>query len=104
MFDISTERVARVIALSRENGPDDARLQDYIGSFNEDEKAALVALMWLGRGSFGPDEFEDAVHVANSEATVPTENYLVGIPELAEFLENGLDSLGIDVMEAEAVL
>lgn len=104
MLDISTEKVARVIALSRENGPDDSHLHDYIGSFNEDEKAALVALMWLGRGSFGPDEFEDAVHVATSEATVPTENYLVGIPELAEFLENGLDSLGIDVMEAEAVL
>lgn len=104
MLDISTEKVARVIALTRENGPDDNHLLEYIGSFNTDEKAGLVALYWLGRDSFRVDEFEDAKRVANLEATVPTENYLSGIPELAELLENGLDMLGFDVMAAEAVL
>ena len=90
MLDISTDKVERVIALTRENGPDDDHLHDYIGSFNTDEKAGLVALCWLGRDSFPVDEFENAKRVA---ASVPTARYLSGIPELAKFLENGLNML-----------
>ena len=104
MLDVSTEKVARVIALTRENGPDDDHLHDYIGTFNEDEKASLVALMWVGRETFTPAEFDEAARVAMLEATVPTEDYLSGIPELAEYLEDGLDLLGIDVVEVEAAL
>ncbi|MEM8803624.1 MAG: DUF3775 domain-containing protein [Pseudomonadota bacterium] len=104
MIDVSTEKVARVIALSRENGPDDDHLHDYIGSFNDDEKAELVALMWVGRETFSPAEIGDAKRVARYEASVPTENYLSGIPELAEYLEDGMDMLGINVMAVEAAL
>mgnify|MGYP001814079056 CR=1 FL=1 len=104
MLEISTAKVARVIALTRENGPDDPHLHDYIGSFNADEKANLVALMWVGRESFEPEQFEEAKRQAYQEATAPTEEYLSGIPEFAEFLEDGLAALGIDVMDAEGEL
>ncbi|MEO0991886.1 MAG: DUF3775 domain-containing protein, partial [Pseudomonadota bacterium] len=33
--------------------------------------------------------------------TAPTEDYLSGIPALAEYLEDGLDALGIDVADEE---
>ena len=101
MLEISTAKVVRVIALTREYGSDHIHLHDYIGSLNDDEKVNLVALMWVGRESFEPEQFEEAKREAILEATAPTEDYLSGIPSLAEYLEEGLDALGIDVTDAE---
>ena len=42
----------------------------------------------------------DKAH-ALAEATAPTEQYLSGIPGLAEHLESGLDRLGVDVSHEE---
>lgn len=101
MLEISTRKVARVILLTREYGPDSANLSDYISGLNDDEKANLVALMWVGRDSFDVSELEYAKEEARREASAPTENYLSGIPGLAEHLENGLELLGIDVTDVE---
>ena len=68
---------------------------------NDDEKVSLVALMWVGRESFGAEELEDAKLAVLREATAPTEQYLSGIPNLAEHLESGLEALGVDVTDAE---
>jgi len=101
MLEISTRKIARVILLTREYGPDSVNLSDYISGLNEDEKANLVALMWVGRDSFDVSELEYAKEEARREASAPTENYLSGIPGLAEHLENGLELLGIDVTDVE---
>jgi hypothetical protein len=61
----------------------------------------LVALAWLGRGTFSADEFDEAVATAFAERTNPTERYLLGIPLLADYLEEGLDKLGYSVEDAE---
>lgn len=101
MIEIATGKVVRVIMLTRQYGPDSVKLSDYISGFNEDEKSSLVAVMWIGRGSFEAEEFDEAKAEAQREATAPTERYLSGIPGLAEHLENGLEALGIDVTDAE---
>ncbi len=101
MLDISNAKVVRVIFLAREYGPESAHLIDYISGLNDDEKSSLVALMWVGRESFAPNELKEAKAAAEAEATAPTEHYLSGIPGLAEYLEDGLDMLGIDVKGAE---
>ena len=101
MLDISNGKIVRVIFLTRKYGPDSHQLSDYISGLNDDEKTSLVALMWIGRETYLPDELEEARQVARAEATAPTEQYLSGIPSLAEYLEDGLDALGIDVADAE---
>lgn len=101
MLEISIGKIVRVIMLCREYGPGGQRLVNYVAAMNDDEKVNLVALVWIGRDSFTPDELEEAKQAARREATVPTEQYLSGIPSLAEHLENGLDALGIDVTDAE---
>lgn len=101
MLELATGKIVRVIMLTRQYGPDSVKLSDYISGLNEDEQANLVAVMWVGRGSFEPEEFDHAKSEALREATAPTENYLSGIPGLAEHLENGLDALGVDVTDAE---
>ncbi|SMX23209.1 DUF3775 domain-containing protein [Boseongicola aestuarii] len=101
MLDISTGKIVRVIFLCREYGPDSKHMSDYISGLNEDEQVSLVALMWIGRETYSADEVEEALETARIEATAPTEKYLSGIPGLAEYLESGLDALGIDVSDAE---
>lgn len=101
MLDISNGKVVRVIFLAREFGPESPHLHDYISGLNEDEQVSLVAIMWIGRDSFGADEVAEAIATARAERTAPTEDYLTGIPELSDYLEAGLEALGIDVTNAE---
>lgn len=99
--EISTNKVVRVIFLAREYGPESRPLHDYISGLNEDEAANLVAVMWVGRDSFDANEWDEALATARAEATAPTEDYLSGIPELADHLEAGLEALGVNVTDAE---
>jgi light-regulated signal transduction histidine kinase (bacteriophytochrome) len=101
MLDIAVDKVAEVIILARDLDRTEAEFDAFIESLNEDEKANLVALMWIGRGTFEPEEWDEAVQTALTEATTPTADYLKGSPHLADHLENGLDALGISALEAE---
>ncbi len=76
-------------------------MRDFIANLPEDEKAELTAIAWVGRGTFEAEEFGEAVDTAAAEATTPTEDYLMGMPHLAENLEGGLEALGIDVTGEE---
>jgi Protein of unknown function (DUF3775) len=76
-------------------------LREFIRDLNEDEQASLVALAWIGRGSFGPDEVEEAIATARTERTNRTDAYLIGMPLLPDYLEEGLDQLGYSVEDAE---
>lgn len=101
MLEISTAKIVRVIFLAREYGPDSSHMADYISGLNADEKSSLVALLWVGRDSYSADDFDTAKRDAEIEATAPTERYLSGMPGLPEYLEDGLEKLGIDVTDAE---
>lgn len=101
MLDISAGKIVRVIALAREYGSDSSRLRNYIAGLNEDEQISLVACAWVGRDSFSADELEDAMETAREERSAPTEEYLGGMPELASFLEDGMEALGYDVSDEE---
>jgi hypothetical protein len=101
MVDIATDKVVQVIFLAREGDRALAELEGFIDDLNDDEKAHLVALAWVGRGAFEPEEYDEAVATAFAEATTPTSSYLTGMPHLAENLEAGLEAMGIDVTDAE---
>jgi hypothetical protein len=78
-----------------------AELKEFIRDLNEDEQASLVALAWIGRGSFGPEELDEAIATARTEHTNRTEEYLLGMPLLPDYLEEALDRLGYSVEDAE---
>ncbi len=101
MLEIGPQKVVHVIYLAREAGVGDAELHAFIGGLNDDEKAHLTAVAWVGRGAFEPEDFDEAVRTAIAEATTPTADYLMGMPHLAENLEAGLDALGVDVSGEE---
>ncbi|HAH65581.1 MAG TPA: hypothetical protein DCL72_08925 [Rhizobiales bacterium] len=87
-----------------EDFSDDAtqdQLKGFIRDLNEDEQASLVALAWIGRGSFAPEELEEALSTARAERIRRIEDYLLGMPLLPDYLEEGLDRLGYSVEDAE---
>ena len=87
-----------------ENFTDDStrtELKTFIADLNEDEQASLVALTWIGRGSYTAEELDEALATARAERVNPTEDYLMGIPMLADYLSEGLDRLGYSVEDAE---
>lgn len=69
-------------------------LFDFIDSLNEDEQINLVALTWLGRGDFTAAEWESAIAAARDARSDHTDTYLLGIPLLGDYLEEGLNELG----------
>jgi len=76
-------------------------LTGFIDALNDDEQAHLVALAWIGRGTYEAEELEEAVETARSERTGSTAAYLAGMPLLCDYLEEGLEKLGFSVEDAE---
>ncbi len=92
---------AETILEAKRGDATESELRAFVRRLNDDEKAELVALMWIGRETFEPEEWPDALATARAEATVPTEDYLLGVPLLADYLEAGLEKVGIDVSSVE---
>lgn len=101
MIEIAPASVVHVIFQAREGDMASAELREFIAALNDDEKAHLTAIAWVGRRAFEPEDYAEAVATAFAEATTPTEDYLTGMPHLAENLEAGLEALGIDVTGEE---
>jgi hypothetical protein len=71
-----------------------AEFVEYVADLDEDETAALVALLWIGRGDFEAREWEDAVAQARERRETPTATYLLGEPLLPDYLEDALSAFG----------
>jgi hypothetical protein len=82
-----------------------AELAEFIAGLNDDEQASLVALTWIGRGTYDAEQWNEAVTTARSERVNPTADYLLGIPLLGDYLAEGLEKMGLsDVLAEEEVL
>jgi Protein of unknown function (DUF3775) len=80
-----------------EDGPDDATYQElveFIGSLDEEEQVNLVALAWLGRGTYDIEEWQDALKEARAQHNKRTAAYLTQLPLLGDYLEEGLAAFG----------
>ncbi|HMR33172.1 MAG TPA: DUF3775 domain-containing protein [Geminicoccaceae bacterium] len=78
-----------------EGDPTREELQSVIDDLNEDEQHELVALAWVGRGDFEPEQWSEAVTEARRRRTAATSRYLLGIPVLADYLDEGLAAFGL---------
>jgi hypothetical protein len=101
MLEISITKVAQIVLMSRELNRAEGELRAFIDRLSDEEQVSLVALMWIGRGTFEPEELDEAIQTAAEEATTPTADYLLGTPHLSDHLENGLDALGLSASDEE---
>lgn len=100
-MEISPRIVAQVILLGHEIERSEDELRAFVGRMGREEQTELVAIFWIGRGSFEPEEFAEARATAEAEASVPTADYLLGSPHFADHLEAGAEALGLDIAAAE---
>jgi len=83
---------------------DDATYQElmsFLSDLNRDELVTLVALAWLGRDDFVKEEWPDIVAQADESFNERTPEYLVGMPLLSDYLEEGLSNFGESCEEYE---
>ena len=99
--DVEMDDDADSILENRSGDATQNEVAEFIAGLNIDEQIHLVALTWLGRGTYSSSEFQEAVEMARDERSSPTEQYLLGIPLLADYLEEGLEKLGYNVEEVE---
>ena len=93
-----------MIDVLEDNGRDPVvrELSGFIRALNEDEQVDLVALMWLGRGDGGIEDWDElraSAMEARGEYDNPrreTTQYLLGEPMLGDLLADGLDEFGVD--------
>ena len=81
--------------------PTRGELATFIAALNTDEQSSLVALTWIGRGTYTADQFDEAARVAGEERVNPTAAYLMGIPLLSDYLAEGLNQMGVSALEVE---
>jgi predicted NAD/FAD-binding protein len=130
MLQISANKVAQIIVRSRETGAkagawdDDAdpdatdvdaetdleepagdparlELREFLAALNADEQASLIALAWIGRGTYAPGELAEAISTAKAEHGANALEYLFSLPLLPDYLEDASEQLGISAGTAE---
>ena len=82
-----------------ENAEDstEEELREVIAGLNEDERHDLIALVYIGRGDLEAEEWVEAVRLARERedrASLSTADWLLGIPNLGDLLDEGLAAMG----------
>jgi len=78
-----------------------AELVGFIQSMNLDEQVDLVALAWLGRGDGDIENWDELRSEALRAHNNRTASYLLGMPMLADYLEEGLSQFDESIEDIE---
>jgi hypothetical protein len=88
-----------------EDLPDDStadELSAAIDGLNDDEIIDLIALAWIGRGDFSGKEWGEARQLATERHRRHSAAYLMGMPALGDYLEEGLQAIGHSCADYDA--
>ena len=88
-----------------ENKPEDPvyrELLSFIRALDEEEQITLVALAWVGRGTYDVSEWQQVLDTARSERNARTAEYLLGLPLLGDYLEEGLAAFDLNCADFNA--
>lgn len=97
----SDDRMIDVLEDTDDDATED-ELTGFINGLNIDEQVDLVALAWLGRDDDNTiDDWSDLRKEAARAHNKHTASYLLGMPQLGDYLANGLEEFGIDFEEIE---
>jgi hypothetical protein len=71
----------------------------FINGLDEDERMNLVALAWVGRGTYDLSDWPEALDTARSEHKTRAAQYLLELPLLGDYLADGLAAFGEEFSE-----
>ena len=67
-----------------------AEFNSIVNEMSERQRSELVALMWVGRGDFSIEEWEDAVDEALGDFSIRAAAYVLAHPMVSDHLEEGM--------------
>jgi hypothetical protein len=85
-----------VLTSSEEDDGAEKEFRGIIAGMNVDERADLLALLYIGRGDFEVEEWDEALTLAKERdaASGHLANYLIGTPNFADLLDEGFAAIG----------
>lgn len=72
----------------------DLELMATLKELKDEQLTELLALLWVGRGSYDRTSWKDAVSRAHEVRNRPVVRYLISTPMLGDLVEEGLARLG----------
>ena len=96
-----TEDSFRRVDSEEGTDPSFDEIKALIDELNWDHQCELVALAWVGRGDYGRSDWDDALQTANERHNERTAKYLLGMPLLADYLEEGLAQFDLSCEDFE---
>ena len=75
---------ARQVLADHADDPTFQELKTTIDDLEPDQQVTLVALMWVGRGDYSTEEWDNAIEYAKDSWNERSAEYLIGTPLLAD--------------------
>ena len=91
----------RQILLETPDNPSEQELRDAIDGLGPPERQELLALTWLGRGDYDAQSWPEALREAGNTMNTNVTDYLVGTPQLGDYLEEAAAALGLSLEDFE---
>lgn len=87
---------SKLVTIEDYPGEDSRRPQmvEFIAGLNVEEQTDLLALIWLGRGDYDIDSWDEAVAEAEGRIAAHDPDYMIGDAALPEYLGDGLEAFG----------
>ena len=77
---------------------DDDQLTDLLAGLSDDQLAELLALIWVGGGDYGEEDWDEALSRARALNDNDVLTHLLGADDLSDLIEDGLIELGYAVL------
>jgi hypothetical protein len=96
-----TDDMDREVLEDHPDDPSEEEIRSTIDALSIDEQVDLVALAWLGWGDYDVKDWPAVRRDAADAHNNKTADYLLGMPLLGDYLEEGLSLVGRDCEEVE---
>ncbi|MGE4372428.1 MAG: DUF3775 domain-containing protein [Xanthobacter sp.] len=97
----STDDAMLSVLEDHRDDPVITEIASFINAMNEDEQIDLVAMVWLGRSDNDFENWDDARAAASDAHNKHTARYLLGMPLLADYLEETMNQFGLSCEDLE---
>ncbi|MGE4064215.1 MAG: DUF3775 domain-containing protein [Rhodospirillaceae bacterium] len=101
--DMTDDNAVAALEDTKDN-PTREELGGALAELNVDQINEVLAIMWIGRGDYDEDQWQEALTAAREASNRRVIKYLLETPLLADLLEEGLDRLGYNVSDEETGL
>ena len=85
----------RAVLEDEANGVVKTEIMAMLDDLAEDQVAEILALAWIGRGTYDPSEWDEALEEALDQGGDGTTDQILELPMLAAYLEAGLTAFDL---------